>query len=321
MDPITQGALGAAAAQTILGHDEHRPHQIWLAGALGGMAADLDIVIRSTHDPLLSLLYHRHFTHSLSFILPGGLLVALFLVLFPYFRTRWTITLCAAIIGYATHGVLDACTSYGTVLYWPWSTQRISWDWIFIIDPFFTTPLVVGIAFTVIYHQKKGAVIGLFLALLFMAFCARQHSLALTAASHYFQKHRPDAEHIRVVPEAPAALYWRAIARTDSQLLQLQLRLSVLGTSTITGHQAYPLFNEQDLPNDIRHSASLMRDFTVFDWFTDGYLIKVKDQPLTLADGRYVLAQKPPRSLWGIIFFPDKPHITKKYFIIVRPET
>lgn len=59
-------------------------------------------------------------------------------MLFPLFRKKWQLTLAAAMIGMATHGFLDACTSYGTVLFWPWSDKRISWDIIAIIDPLFT---------------------------------------------------------------------------------------------------------------------------------------------------------------------------------------
>ena len=74
MDPITQGVVGAAAAQTsakkknILG--------IGIIGILAGLAPDLDIFIRSTTDPILFLEYHRQFSHSLIFIPVGALLVA-----------------------------------------------------------------------------------------------------------------------------------------------------------------------------------------------------------------------------------------------------
>ncbi|WP_019218286.1 metal-dependent hydrolase [Legionella tunisiensis] len=83
MDPITQGALGASCAQLLLHKCDKR--NAWLVGALAGMAADLDILIYSPQDPMLSALYHRHFTHSLSFIPLGGLLVAAFLALLNVF--------------------------------------------------------------------------------------------------------------------------------------------------------------------------------------------------------------------------------------------
>ena len=40
-------------------------------------------------------------------------------------------------LGILTHGFLDACTSYGTSLFWPFSSTRVSWNVISIVDPFF----------------------------------------------------------------------------------------------------------------------------------------------------------------------------------------
>jgi len=76
MDPFTQGIVGGLAAQSAAG----RVQLVKAAaiGALGGMAPDLDIFIASSHDPLLYLEFHRHFTHSLLFIPIGGMLCGLF---------------------------------------------------------------------------------------------------------------------------------------------------------------------------------------------------------------------------------------------------
>src|SRR5690606_16960559 len=107
--PITHAALGAACAQAVLGqYDEKIP---WRIGALAAMAPDLDVFIIS-QDPLGAEFWHRNFTHALAFIPIGGILVALFFMCFTSYRKAWKITLAAALIGYATHGLLDAMTSY-----------------------------------------------------------------------------------------------------------------------------------------------------------------------------------------------------------------
>src|SRR6056300_1337691 len=147
MDPVTQGALGAAVAVS-----KARPQQITgaiLLGALAGMAPDLYVAIRSSSDPLLFLEYHRQFTHSLLFIPFGALLCAL--VLHPLsarwsglaFRQAWMFCL----LGYATHGLLDACTTYGTLLLWPFSDARIGWNSSSVVGRLFTLPLL-GFAIT-----------------------------------------------------------------------------------------------------------------------------------------------------------------------------
>ncbi|MCW9014799.1 MAG: metal-dependent hydrolase [Gammaproteobacteria bacterium] len=41
------------------------------------------------------------------------------------------------LMGFSLSGVLDACTSYGTHLFWPISDERVAWHIISIIDPVF----------------------------------------------------------------------------------------------------------------------------------------------------------------------------------------
>ena len=54
------------------------------------------------------------------------------------YRQVWFI----ALLGYGTNGLLDACTTYGTLLLWPFSNARIAWNNVSVIDPLFTLPLL-----------------------------------------------------------------------------------------------------------------------------------------------------------------------------------
>ena len=74
MDPISQGALGAALPQGV-SRKETIKTTTWL-GVLSGMAPDIDVVIRSSSNPILFLEYHRQFTHALAFIPFGALICA-----------------------------------------------------------------------------------------------------------------------------------------------------------------------------------------------------------------------------------------------------
>ena len=112
MDPISQGTVGAAFAQSSA--NKHNIVKISVIGFIAGLAPDLDVLIRSSTDPILSLEYHRQFTHSLIFVPLGALIVTL--LLYPLFRKSISLktVYLASFLGYATHGLLDACTSYGT---------------------------------------------------------------------------------------------------------------------------------------------------------------------------------------------------------------
>ena len=152
MDPISQGTVGVAFAQSTA--NKKNILSISVIGFFAGLAPDLDVLIRSSTDPMLSLEYHRQFTHSLFFI-PFGALIVTFL-LYPLFRKSInpkTVYL-ASFLGYATHGLLDACTSYGTLLFWPYSNQRVTWNNISIVDPLFTIPILILIG-TAIKTRKS----------------------------------------------------------------------------------------------------------------------------------------------------------------------
>ena len=75
MDPLSQGTVGAAFAQSSA--NKKNIIGISVIGFLAGLAPDLDVLIRSSTDPILFLEYHRQFTHSLFFIPFGALIVAL----------------------------------------------------------------------------------------------------------------------------------------------------------------------------------------------------------------------------------------------------
>jgi inner membrane protein len=160
VDPLSQAVLGATAAQSGASRKEVRVAAV--VGLLGGMAPDLDVLIRSSRDPLLFLEYHRHFTHALAFIPAGSLLVtAVCYVLFARRHLSFGRTWLYAALGFATHGLLDACTTYGTQLLWPFSDARVAWNVISIIDPLFTVPILLLVVFAAARRWPRMAMIGL----------------------------------------------------------------------------------------------------------------------------------------------------------------
>ena len=189
MDPITQGALGAALPQSLTAKwSGHRKYQYALAGflgMLGGIAADLDVLIYSDTDPLLFLTYHRQFTHSLIFIPIGGLIVASMLhwILTRRWRLKFWQTVILCSLGYATHALLDAATSYGTMLLWPFVETRYSWSIISIIDPLFTVPLLSLVILAGVRNDPRFARIGLVWALFYLGLGWWQHQGARESAT------------------------------------------------------------------------------------------------------------------------------------------
>src|SRR5210317_553375 len=157
MDPVSQGVVGAAFAQTAA----RRAQLATVAwyGALGGMAPDLDVLFQSPTDPLLFLEFHRQFTHSLVFIPIGGLICAF--IFYHLFAKKSNLsfrnTYLFSTIGYGSHGIIDTCTTYGTQLYWPFSDARLAWNTVSVIDPLFTIPVIILCLLTLFKKNKKFA--------------------------------------------------------------------------------------------------------------------------------------------------------------------
>src|SRR5690242_17240343 len=124
MDLLTQGLLGASLAQS--GTRQNETRLATGVGFFAGLLADADILIQSVNDPLLTVEFHRHFTHSIFFVPFGSLIAAL--ILWPFLRKRLSFSrlYLFCFLGYSLSGVLDALTSYGTHLFWPVSEERVA---------------------------------------------------------------------------------------------------------------------------------------------------------------------------------------------------
>ena len=143
MDSLTQMTLGAAVGEAVLGRKVGYKAPVW--GALIGTLPDLDVLIPFA-DPIKNFTYHRSFSHSLfTLSLLTPLFVWLILKLHPNSKNHksawlWLVWLC-----FMTHILLDCLTVYGTQIFWPFWSYPVGFGSIFIIDPFYTVPLLLGV--------------------------------------------------------------------------------------------------------------------------------------------------------------------------------
>ncbi|MBA2648713.1 MAG: metal-dependent hydrolase [Legionella sp.] len=313
MDPLTHAALGAASSQAIFG--KYNKRIPWQVGALAAMAPDLDIFIPCTDNPLCMESIHRSFTHGLLFIPLGGCIVALFLMCFFSYRNHWKITFGAAVIGYATHALLDALTSYGTVLLWPFSYQRFSWDIIAIVDPIFTVVLILGIAWTIIFKEQKGVLLGLACALLILLFNGIQHHRAIQTIKSFAKDQQVHFRDIRAIPELASSTHWRGLAKYNQCLMIAAVATPIVNKSTLRTLDRLPLFDK------LLHAPlppKQQQDVLIFSWFSDDYTIIAKQTPLILADGRYTIGNNPLYALWGIKISAQNEHVSKSNYLLLN---
>lgn len=143
MDSFTQFVLGAAVGGAALGPRAGRKAILW--GGVCGTLPDLDIFV-PLGDPVSDLTYHRGVSHAFSFLTLAAPAVAVLIWRLHrdlrgcYGRVLWMVWLCLV-----THPLLDAFTVYGTQIFLPFSDDPVAWSTLFIIDPLYTLPLVVGV--------------------------------------------------------------------------------------------------------------------------------------------------------------------------------
>lgn len=142
MDSLSQIALGAAVGVAVMG----RRTALWKAalwGAVCGTLPDLDAFI-DHGDPLSNMVLHRGDSHALFWLTVIAAPLATAIAWLHGERAllkRWVLAVWLALI---THPLLDFMTIYGTQLLRPFSTEPLGTGSIFIIDPLYTLPLLIG---------------------------------------------------------------------------------------------------------------------------------------------------------------------------------
>jgi len=222
MDPLTHVATGVICSQLL-----PAPSRWWaaLAGAIFAVLPDVDYFC-IFWDRLAFIRYHRGITHSLAALpllaLAGALLGR------ALGGPRWFKPLF--ILGVAvllSHLLLDLATSYGTQLLSPFSGRRLSLDWIFIIDPYFTALLLAG-TIAALAWPRWGSRAGagcLAAACVYLLVCAAYHHQALDLARRVFEDVKPGAHTVAALPQPFSCRRWQLIAAGPAEIRQAFVQL------------------------------------------------------------------------------------------------
>ena len=298
MDPVTQGIVATTSAQVF----SKKNHLIIasMIGFLAGLSPDIDIFIRSDTDPLLFLEYHRHFTHSLFFIPIGSLLctIVFYYVFAKKFNFSFRNTYIFSLIGYATHGVIDSFTTYGTQLLWPFSNERIAWNSISVIDPLFTLPVIILCLITLIKGDKKYSFYSIAWILMYQLAGFIQKDRAENIIHDYAKIKGHDVNEIEAKPSFGNIIVWKVIYTTSEKYYVNAIRLSV-------DHKIYPGESIEKLDVNksfpwLDASSQQAKDIEKFRWFSNGYLAVDKNNKDVISDVRFSTLPNQVEGLWGI---------------------
>ncbi len=212
MDSISQLALGAAVAVSVMG----RRTAVWKAALWGGVAGtipDLDALV-DFGDAVLNMVLHRSHSHGLFWLTLGAPVLAWAVARLHgeggLFK-RWWLAIWLALF---THPLLDTVTVYGTQLLQPFSSYPFGIGSLFIIDPLYTVPLLIGVGVALARKAHAGlgfnhAMLGLSCVYIVWSMVAQLH-VTQVVRQQLAQRGVTDAK-LLITPAPLNTLLWRVV--------------------------------------------------------------------------------------------------------------
>ncbi len=217
MDSVTQAALGAAVGGLVAGPRADGRGFAW--GAVVGTLPDLDAFV-AYGGPVADFTSHRGYTHALVIQTACAPLIA-----WPLYRLqrytggygRWLATVWLVLV---THALLDAATIYGTRLWLPLSGEAVGLGSIFIIDPLFTMPLVVGMGAAWLNRRRPRRAaacngLGLALAVVYLLATITAQAMVEARARAAIADRDWTPERMLATPTPFNAFVWRIVAVSE----------------------------------------------------------------------------------------------------------
>lgn len=281
MDSLTQAVLGASIAGVCAPRGQRR--KALLAGAAFGTLPDLDVAIRYG-DAVKDFTYHRGFSHSLFVLVPFAAL------LWAALRRWWAPVreapmpwLAAIMLILVTHPLLDAHTAYGTQLFWPLDSPPVMWSTLFIIDPLYTLPLLVGVvvAATTPASRRAGIALsaGLMVSCSYLAWSWVGKTVVERQALVELSKSGMAKAPLFSTPTPFNTLLWRVVVLTEGGYLE--------GYDSLLVDENPIRFEFYPSDNEAMQAASDLWAVSRLRWFAKDFVkAEVDDDRLVLTDLR-----------------------------------
>jgi inner membrane protein len=223
LDSLTHIAVGSAIGMAVMGRRLPRwKSAMW--GAVCQTLPDLDTFIPHG-DPIRSMTFHRTESHSLFYLALASPLVAWAISRLqrsaaPVPFGRWWLLV---FLGLVLHPLLDLFTIYGTQLLLPFTDYPFGIGSIFIIDPMFSLPVMIGAIVALSWRSERALrwnAAGMVFGALYLGWTllAQQYATSVVRAS--LQAQHIDAPGVEVDPTAFNTVLWRVTVMTPQSYLE-----------------------------------------------------------------------------------------------------
>lgn len=220
MDSLTHIALGACMGEAFAGKTVGKKAMLW--GALAQSLPDIDFVAGTWLHTSDELLAHRGFTHSFLFCFLAAPVMAFFAERWhrPHnisFR-KWWLFFGAAIF---IHVFIDAFNNYGVGWFEPFSHQRISFNSVYVADPFLSVWPAIALAALLVLKRTNQRrrfwwAFGLALPALYLLYSLNNKRIIDTELKNSLQKQNISYTKYFSTPAPLQNWLWFVVAGTDS---------------------------------------------------------------------------------------------------------
>ena len=226
-------------------------------------------------------------------------------------RFGWLYACCLVAVG--THGLLDVCTSYGTQLLWPFSSARLAWDCVPIIDLIYTPVLFLTLLLCYLARKlwrnkplrAKHAslaigVAGMVISTAYLATGRLCHNFAVYRGMEKVGDRQIDSA--EAYPMLGSIFLWRVVLQTPEDWYVLRVHL-LGGKDRI---ESVRVDKPRPLPQEVLYAWNT-DEYKLFDWFARGQIRPIVRYEGDLVvvefhDMRYGWRTASPTSAWFLQF-------------------
>jgi len=192
--------------------------------------------------------------------------------------SRWLLGVWLVLI---THPLLDGFTVYGTQIWWPLAARPVAWGSMFIIDPVYTIPLILGLVMAWRRRDRLGRGINtltLTLSTVYLAWSLVAQQIARDVAEHALAEQGVSVTRLLVAP-FPLTLLWRYVALTDDTYHE--------GYYSLLDESHTVSFMANDTGRELLGPMATHWPVARLDWFTHSMIaVERRDDELVISDLR-----------------------------------
>ena len=278
MDPITHCLSGAILSRT--GFYQRFGRLATIILITGALIPDIDHFSLRLAGPLAYLKYHRGFTHSIM----GSLVIAAVMAGAAYsikeVRSRlphglrgYGILFGLSLLGIYAHIFFDLITSYGTQIFFPFSTKRYSLDIVFIIDLYFTSILLIPLII-ILFKKERAQIIALgslvgIIAYLGFTYIERSSIIEKVKADN--NKIGIKSTTIEAIPLPLSPFRWSVFTEDNVRYYQTNV-------DALNGRSTTEVFNKKVDGSDIVKMVENLDIVKTYLWFAKFPVVSVREE-------------------------------------------